>query len=230
VPTARATLIITEPALLRLLQLASAGLPVGGFAYSHGLEYAVEQGWLADDEAVAAWLRVQLNHGLARTDLAAIPRLYAALDQNCEADLQYWNSSLLACRETHELRLTDTAMGSALRRLLPALGVELHSSAGVPLSFVTAFARAGWQWRLSARNCALALAWSWLENQIVVTTKLMPLGQTRAQQLLAELQAEIPAALDLAWSLRDEELGAGLISLAIASSHHETQYSRLFRS
>ncbi len=176
------------------------------------------------------WLQLQLTHGLARTDLAAVPRLYDALDRGCEATVQYWNSYLLACRETRELHLADTAMGAALRRLLPELGVQLHSSAQGPLSFVTAFARAAWQWQLSARCCALALAWSWLENQVTVTTKLLPLGQTRAQQLLAELQADVPAALDLAWSLEDEELGAGLCSLALASSHHETQYSRLFRS
>jgi urease accessory protein len=221
---------ITEPALLRLLQLGSASLPVGGYAYSQGLEYAFESGWLEGGDGVRDWLQLQLGESLARTELAAVPRLYGALAAGNPDGLLQWNDWLLACRETGELRLTDTAMGAALRRLLPGLGLAFPGPATGAVSFTTAFSAAAWQWQIPSRGCALALAWSWLENQVAAATKLAPLGQTRAQQLLGELQAQIPAALDLAWALEDGELGGALPALALASALHETQYSRLFRS
>ena len=58
----------------------------------------------------------------------------------------------------------------------------------------------------------------------------MPFGQQAAQTLLRDLGNELPAALDQALGLGDEQLGGGLPLLAIASSRHETQYTRLFRS
>ena len=220
----------TEPGLLRLLQLASVSLPVGGFSFSQGMEYAVDSDWIKNKEAVADWLRLQLLESLARLDLALLFRFYKALqDQDLEA-ISEWNNFIIASRETSELRLTDVAMGQALLRLLPTLDVPVPLAEGEEASFVTGFAIASRHWGLSVEACAMALAWSWLENQVAAATKLVPLGQTQAQQLLSELQADIPAAIALAESLPDDELGSSLPALAIASSLHETQYSRLFRS
>jgi urease accessory protein len=221
-------IIITEPALLRLLQLASVSLPVGGFAYSQGMEYAVDAGWLGDCAAGEEWLSWQLQHSLARIDLAVVFRLYPALEAGDAAGIAWWNDYLLACRESRELRLTDTAMGQALVRLL--LTLEQTPPALVECSFVTALCSAAWHWQLGARACALALSWSWLENQVAAATKLLPLGQTQAQRLLGRLQLLIPGAIDLAQSLDDAAIGAGLPAQVMASCLHETQYSRLFRS
>jgi urease accessory protein len=221
-------IITTEPALLRLLQLSSVGLPVGGFAYSQGLEHAIDAGWVKDAAACEGWLDLQLRHALARLDLAVVFRLYRALGEEDGAAVCHWNDYLLACRETRELYLTDTAMGQALKRLLGSLGMRVPGT--VDTSFVTAFSSAAWQWGIDGRACALALAWSWLENQAAAATKLIPLGQTRTQQMLGALQAAIPDALDTAGALNDDSLGAGLPALALASTLHETQYSRLFRS
>ncbi|MEQ8802873.1 MAG: urease accessory UreF family protein [Haliea sp.] len=220
---------LTDPALLRLLQLSSVSLPVGGFAYSLGLEYAIESGWVSDRDAVADWLLLQLDHSLARSELALIPRLYPAFDAGDVAVIEEWNAWLLACRETRELHLTDAAMGDALCRLLPSVGLLAPATKGTT-AFATAFASAAWQWRVPATSCALGLAWSWLENQVAAATKLVPLGQTQAQQLLGEVQQHIPAAISAAFGYDDTELGGSLPGLAMASALHESQYSRLFRS
>lgn len=220
---------LTEPALLRLLQLASVSLPVGGFAYSQGLEYAIDSGGVEDGDAVADWLQLQLDHSLARTELALVPRFYQALESRDDTAIARWNAWLLACRETRELHLTDAAMGAALCRLMPTVGLQVPLASG-PVAFCTAFAAASWQWHIPGQSCALALAWSWLENQVAAATKLVPLGQTRAQQLLGEVQQTIPAAIEAAFGFDDIELGGSLPGLAMASALHETQYSRLFRS
>lgn len=220
----------TEPALLRLLQLASMCLPVGGFAYSQGMEYAVEAGWLKDRPAVQAWLQFQLTQSIAHLDLPVIFRLYEAFDMQDQPAIAEWNALLLACRETSELKFSDLSMGAALIRLLHNLRVNPPLQADDDVSFVTGFSAAAYQWDIPARACALGFAWSWLENQVAAATKLVPLGQTDAQQLISALQPAISDALDQAESLPSDQYGNSLPGVAIASALHETQYSRLFRS
>ncbi len=227
---------ITETGLLKLLQLSSASLPVGGYAFSQGLEYAVDQQWLSTPDDVRDWLQVQLQHSLARVDAPLLQRMLTALRNRDSAAFEHWNKSALACRETKELLLTDTAMGEALWRLLRQLRVSEPWTTGQEygatrsISFVAAFAIAACHWQVTDEAACLGYLWSWLENQVAAATKLVPLGQTQAQQLLCELQQQVPLALGTAASLADDELGASLPALAIASANHETQYSRLFRS
>ena len=218
----------TDGALLRLLQLSSVALPVGGYAFSQGLENAVEQGWLNDREATHDWLLDQLHHSLARVDLPLLLRLQRAQAERDDITLQYWNDYLLACRETAELRLTDTAMGEALVRLLSQL--ELPRPVVKTPVFATGFAIACDAWSISLRAACHGYAWAWLENQVAAATKLVPLGQSAAQILLGQLLEQLPAAIDAAMDLEDRDIGASLPGLALVSVWHESQYSRLFRS
>lgn len=220
--------IATDAARLRLMQLASPCLPVGAYAFSQGLEAAIELGWITNAADAREWLALQLTHGLASVDLPLLLRTYDAFAANDLAQAEYWNALLLACRETYELRLGDCATGTALARLLPELGVELPAL-DEP-AFMTLFALAAVRWQIPAHDCALGYAWTWLENQVVAVTKLLPLGQTHAQQLLSALQTQIPDALAAAIAVDDEEIGSSLPGLALAGIHHETQYTRLFRS
>lgn len=228
----------TDTGLLRLLQLSSVSLPVGGYAFSQGLEYAIEAGWVDSISSAESWLELQMHDALARVDLPILLRSYQACSlqqDNMTEQVYYWNQMALACRETRELRLTDTAMGEALMRLLPSLGVSIplsaHSKdAPEDVSFVTAFACVAHQWQVELDAALLGYAWSWLENQVAAATKLIPLGQTQVQQLLGALQQYVPETIETAKALADDELGASLPALAISSMLHETQYTRLFRS
>src|SRR5690606_23573044 len=131
--------------------------------------------------------------------------------------------------ESAEFRAAELAMGEALARLLPALGCEPCEALRQP-SFIVLFARAAVFWQLGFEAAALAYAWSWLESQVAAATKILPLGQTAAQQLLDSLQLALPDAVAAAAANEDAEPGACLPGLAIASCRHESQYSRLFRS
>jgi urease accessory protein len=225
----------TDTALLRLLQLSSAALPVGGYSFSQGLEYAIEEEWLCNSDDVSQWLSFQLSEALVCVDLPLLQRQIQATRSADVDSLIYWNAYTLACRETSELRLTDTAMGAALVKLLNNLSITMpvqKSQLGTSqeITFVTAFAVAAAHWQLETRVACHGYIWSWLENQVAAATKLVPLGQTNAQQLLSQLMAEIPAAIDRSETLSDDAIGASLPALAMASAWHETQYTRLFRS
>lgn len=221
------TITTTDQALLRLLQLSSVSLPVGGYAFSQGLEYAIDAGWVRKADQVESWLEQQLLQSVARTDLAL---LRLSMEADSESRWRELNDLSLACRETRELRLTDSAMGEAMRRVLNNLGIDVPEALQQEVSFILLFAFAARHWAIAFDAAALGLGWSWLENQVAAATKLVPLGQTQAQQLLNDLQPLLPRAIETARNLDEDFIGAGLPALAIASSRHETQYSRLFRS
>ncbi|WEL57924.1 urease accessory UreF family protein [Pseudomonas kermanshahensis] len=222
----------SDLALLRLLQLASPGLPVGGFTYSQGLEWAVEAGWVKDIASFSAWQREQLHDTLGCVDWPVLARLYhACLIADAQAFSQ-WSRFLLANRETAELRLEEQQRGSALARLLDGwqLGQDPAWRASLELSQLGGMAWLGAYWAIPLRQLALGIGFAWLEGAVMAGVKLVPFGQQAAQTLLRDLGQELPAVLDQALALGDDQLGGGLPLLAIASSRHETQYTRLFRS
>lgn len=222
----------SDLALLRLLQLASPGLPVGGFTYSQGLEWAVEAGWVSTAAEFAAWQREQLHDTLGCLDWPLLARLYqASLDEDAEA-FSRWSRFLLANRETAELRLEEQQRGSAFARLLDGwqLGQAGAWRASLEMSQLGGMAWLGAQWAIPLRKLALGHGFAWLEGAVMAGVKLVPFGQQAAQTLLRDLSQELPAVLDNALALDDDQLGGGLPLLAIASSRHETQYTRLFRS
>ncbi len=220
-----------ETALLRLLQLSSAALPVGAYTFSQGLEYAIESNWVSNADDVKQWLSIQLGESQARVDLPLLRRQISAWQSKDIKAAIYWNAYTLACRETAELRLAETAMGQALLRLLQQQDILIPQQLdGLEASFIMFFALAAVNWQLDSRIACNGYIWSWLENQIANATKIIPLGQFQAQRLLGEMLAEIPLSLDKAESIEDDDIGSALAGLTLASIKHETQRSRLFRS
>jgi urease accessory protein len=219
-------------ALLRLLHLASPALPIGGFTYSQGIEWAVEAGWVRTAADLDAWLADQLHASLARVDLPLLPRMHAACAERDAAGLSALVDRLIAARETAELRLEEGNRGRALADLLGAWGLADAADWRPRLarSQAAGFAFASAAWGLDPRQAAGAYAWSWLENLVLAAVKIVPLGQTQGQQCLARLAGQVAAALNTAFGLEDDAIGASSPALAIASSAHETQYTRLYRS
>jgi urease accessory protein len=107
---------------------------------------------------------------------------------------------------------------------------ELAARAPEPLSYPLAFALAASASGATARDCLLAFAFGWAENMMQAAIKSIPLGQSAGQRILLRLSTEMPAAVDHAMGLADDERQAFSPMLAILSARHETQYSRLFRS
>ncbi|MCB2263186.1 MAG: urease accessory protein UreF [Candidatus Thiosymbion ectosymbiont of Robbea hypermnestra] len=223
--------IATEP-LLRLMQLVSPALPVGGFAYSQGLEWAVEAGWIRTAGDLEAWLADQLEIALGRLDLPLLIRMQGAVEAGDAGALARWIDWLLAARETSELRAEEVNRGRALADLLAALDLP-GAGDWRPLlarSQAAGFAFAAAAWDISPRTAALGYVWAWLENLVLAGVKLVPLGQTQGQRILKGRIGAIPILVDRALDLGDQDIGAASPALAIAAGAHETQYTRLFRS
>ena len=238
------TTITTEPPAvaasaatrLQLMWLASPALPVGGFSYSEGLEAAVEAGLLSTETQAGDWLLQQLKLSLARSDLPALAQLctaWAAHDQTRVQALNHW---LHQTRESAELQAQAQQMGRSLldwlRNGAHASDERLPTLAALkpaplwPTSFALAATLAG----ASVQDTLLAFAWGWSENMAQAAMKAVPLGQAAAQRMLARLAEQIPAVVDAAARVGDDQKQAYTPMLAILSAQHETQYSRLFRS
>jgi urease accessory protein len=218
-------------ALLRLLQLASPALPVGAYAYSQGLEYAVQEGWVRSEGEMLSWLRGVAGRGMATLELPLLLRLRGAWERADRAAVQRWNERLVAARATRESRAEDLQMGRSLLRILGDLGLqEARQMRETAAGYATAFALAAARWEIGASETLYGYLWSWTENQVLAAVKLVPLGQSAGQRLLHGFAAEMPALIERACSTGDEHIGSSAVSQALASALHETQYSRLFRS
>ena len=233
--TIRTTIMSTESAplaRLRLMQLVSPALPIGGFTYSQGLEWAVEQGWIANPWQLSDWLRGLIDDNLVALELPVLLRLYRACASGDEAAVARWGRRLYAGRETRELRQEESNRARAMTTLLIDLGIGRATEWNAALLHCQAapFALAATHWSISAQDCLLGYAWGWLENQVAAAIKLVPLGQTDGQRVQLEVAGELPGAVERACAIGDDAIGAGAPALAIASARHETQYTRLFRS
>jgi urease accessory protein len=242
--TTMTTAVVTEHAdprldahaLLQLIWLASPALPVGGFSYSEALEAAVESGRVPGEAEAGAWLRDQLQLGLARSDLAVVAKAFDAWQGDDFAAITALNGWVSATRETAEWRQQTEQMGRSMLEWLKNRGTATAAQLAAlkalapaptwPIAFALAASRTG----APQREALLAFAFGWAENMVQAALKAVPLGQSAGQRILATLASEIPAAVDRAAALADDQRQAFTPMLAILSAQHEVQYSRLFRS
>jgi urease accessory protein len=214
--------------LAKLLQLASPALPVGAYSYSGGLEAAIEAGIVRDAAGVEQWIGDVLEHSVARMEGPILFSLVSCFAEKDFVKAKEQNEVFLASRETAELRAETVQMGYSLNRLLKDLGVG-----EVPLpepSFPAAFAFAAAHWTIAPEAALQGYLWAWVENQVMAAVKAVPLGQTDGQRILLRLGERVCELIPEILRIKDEELGNFAPGLAMLSSMHETQYSRLFRS
>lgn len=200
----------------------SPGYPVGAYSYSHGLEWAVEAGWVADRVQLAAWTADLIEYGAGRTDALLLAAAYAAADPAPVAELA---ESLAASSERH---LETMAQGKAFARTTSAAwGVTVPPA---PYPVTVGYA---------ARALGLPLlpaATLWLQafaaNIVSAGVRLVPLGQTDGQIVTADLlpRAAAVAAAAVAATAPLEEIGGSALVADLAAMLHETQYTRLYRS
>jgi urease accessory protein len=188
-----------------------------------------------DETTAQAWLLDQLRLALGRSELPLLAQAMAAWTTHNAARIAELNDWTLATRETGELRRQAEQMGRSMLDWLRqragddprvATLARLVPAPAWPIAFALAAAQSG----ASAHDALLAFGFGWAENMVQASLKAAPLGQSAGQRILAQLAAALPAVVEAALAMPDGERQAFTPMLAILSSQHETQYSRLFRS
>jgi urease accessory protein len=167
---------------------------------------------------------------MAQWDGPLFWRLLKAFEVRDAAAVALWSECFLASRDTAELRAETVQMGYSLTRLIAELGVADVTVLGEEVSMPAAFACAVDALDIPHEEALLALLFTWLENQVLVCVKSVPLGQVAGQRLLLSLRPELERAAQTARTLPDEALSNWSPALSMLSMRHEVQHGRLYRS
>lgn len=213
----------------------SPSFPVGAFAFSHGLEWAVETGDVHDYKSVCVWLEDLLHHGSGRSDTVSAALAYrAAIARNEQAlfELAEW---VAAAQPGSERRLETLMQGQAFALAIQSAWshprfTELCQQCGPDLPYSIAFGLACACHSIPLPAALRAYALAFVSNLVSAAIRLGPLGQTDGQRVLSALLPSVEATASFAEQAAFHEWGGSAFYSDISSMRHETQYTRLFRS
>ena len=220
-----------ENAYLPLFVWLSPAFPVGGFAFSHGLEWAVEAGDIRDSATLGRWLDDLLRYGALRADAALLAAAWSRPDQASDI-----NDLALALAPSAERRLETAAQGTAFLAAIatawpsPALQCYSDTFAEREIAYPIALGLAARAHAIPLSATLPAFLIAALGNLVSAVLRLGPIGQSEAQAILARLTSPVA---DLAREIETsdcDDFGSCAWRSDIAAMRHETQYSRLFRS
>ena len=225
----------TPGALYRLMAWLSPAYPVGAFSYSSGIEWAVETGDIRNAESLKRWLTVVIGEGGGFSDAVFFVHAHAAIVAEDDKALREVAELAAAFAPSKERHLETTAQGRAFfeatKAAWPCAALDRLSAAwDGDLVYPVAVAVAASGHGIAADAGMHAYLHAVTANLISAGVRLVPLGQTDGQRMLARLGADIVITLENNAATGVAEMSNYCHGLAIASSLHETQYSRLFRS
>jgi urease accessory protein len=217
------TTITDRTPLLHLLAWLSPAFPTGGFAYSHGLEWAVEVGDVTNADTLQAWLTDVLTQGSGRSDTILLRHGY----WNASDPINLRDIAMLALAATPSRERRDEALNQGRAfRLAVAPWTDVPDDLPYAVAVGTAAARQG----IPEDDTAVAYVQAFTSNLISAAVRLVPLGQTMGLRVLAALQPIILAVADETRVATPDDLGGCVFRSDLAAMRHETQYTRLFRS
>jgi urease accessory protein len=225
------TMTTTTEATLRLLAWLSPAFPTGGFAWSHGVEWAVDSGDIHNAETLQSWLEPLLTHGSARADAILLRHAHRAAD-NIDR-LSEITELALATAASRERHAEAIGQGNAFRLAAspwhPEILTQLHARLGDIPYPIAIGALAGTK-SIGEDLAAAAYLQTLAANLISAAVRLVPLGQSAGLNVLASLEPLIASVtLETATATLDD-LGSLAFRSDLAAMRHETQYTRLFRS
>ena len=226
---------MTETAGLPLLVWLSPSFPVGAFAYSHGLEWAVEAGDINNAATCESWISDLLVHGSGYNDAIIMAAAHRAITIRDRAALGEVAELAVAMQPSSERHLEAIAQGNAFLTAaraaweVPSLAFLKSAWDGdVAYPVAVGALSAGHDIPLSTTLDAFILAFS--ATLVSAAVRLGPIGQTDGQRILAALMPTIRKIAKRAYDSTLDDLGSAAFRSDLASLRHETQYTRLFRS
>lgn len=216
--------MMPTPHLVTMMQWLSPAYPVGGFSYSHGLEWAVGAGDVTDAAGFQEWLADILEYGSGRNDAILLAAAYRAPDT---AALHHVDAVARALAPSAERLLETTAQGAAFVRTTADIwAMDLPT-----LCYPVAVGRAAALIGVGLEQVLPLYLHGFASNLTGAAMRLVPLGQTEGQRVLAAMTrlCDLLAQEALAGDGLDD-LGGCTLLADIAAMKHETQYTRLFRS
>ena len=224
-----------EKALYRLLAWLSPSYPVGAFSYSSGIEWAVEVGDIEDAETLRGWLTAVLAEGSGVCDAVLFAHAHRAVTAGDEKSLRAVAELAAAFAPSKERHLETTAQGNAFVAATGAAWpcaalLRLKACWDGPVAYPVAVAAAAACHGIALEPALAAYLQAVAANLISAGVRLIPLGQTDGQRVLAALEPVIGATMQRALAAKLEDMGSGTFRADLAGSRHETQYTRLFRS
>lgn len=219
----------------RLQIWLSPSFPVGSFAYSHGLEYAAERGWVRDRTTLETWLGDLATHGSLRTDLILAAEAWRAAVAGDSEHLAVINAIALALQPSAERHLETVTQGTSflatIQAAWPADGLDVFASAiGRDAAYPVAVGLVGALHHIELGAVLDAYAIAFTGALISAAVRLSVVGQTDGQRVHAGLMPPLAAAAVTAAKATLDDLGTATLRSDLASAAHETQYTRLFRS
>ncbi len=208
---------------LTLTQWLSPSFPVGAFAYSHGLEQAIRSHWIENGEDLREWLDTLIRHGSGRSDAIWIRLAWACKDMS---DVQELNAQCRAFAPALERQREAERQGAAFSNVASHVwGLKLPMLQ-LPINLGFAARQEG----LDIEAVIALYLQSFLSNLTAAAQRLMPMGQTEGQSILAQLNA---ACIEVAADSRDmgiEDISSTAFLSDIAAMQHETLQPRIFQS
>lgn len=219
--------------ILPLLAWLSPAFPVGAFAYSHGLESAVDAGMVHDATSLRAWIVDLMEHGSGRQDAVLAAAAWRAATAEDAVALGDLNDLALALAPSRERRLETAGMGTAFAEIIRAAWPEASwpaLSAPRDIAYPVAFGTAAATARLPLGPSLEAFGLAFAQNLVSAAVRLGCIGQTDGQRVTAALLASARALARWSETASMDDLGTCAFRSDVASLQHETLYSRLFRS
>ena len=217
---------------LHLMAWLSPSFPVGAFAYSHGLETAVDAGDVVDAATLETWLADLATHGALRNDAIIVSAAWRAARQADRDGLHAVNELALALCPARERHLETSGMGDAFAGTIKAAWGEAACPLlpDRPVAYPVAFGAACAMQNLPLGQCAEAFGLAFIGNMISAAVRLGAVGQTDGQRVTAALLPSLRHLADFAVDATLDDLGGCVFRSDLAAMQHETLYSRLFRS
>lgn len=222
-------------ALYRLMTWLSPAFPVGAFSYSSGIEWAVEAGDIIDANTLKQWLTAVLRDGAGFCDGVFLCHTWRACHEGDDAALIAVAELAAAFAPSRERHLETTAQGRAFADIARATWAcepleRLQRLWNGPLAYPVAVGAVSSGHGVRLDLTLQAFLHAQTSNWISAGVRLIPLGQTDSQRVLAALESEVIATAERALHAALDDLGSATLRADLASMHHETQYTRLFRS